>query len=104
MIPFSPEILAALALALLVGAVAGAWPARRRLLAQAAETARQTERADQLQDRIAQLDRDAAASAQALEDWRARAQEGRLELARLQAAHQEKLAALDDLRQAYEQS
>ena len=55
MIPFSPEILAALALALLVGAVAGAWPARRRLLAQAAETARQTERADQLQERIAQL-------------------------------------------------
>ncbi|CAM3726107.1 DNA recombination protein RmuC [Castellaniella denitrificans] len=104
MIPFSPETLAALALALLVGAVAGAWPARRRLLAQAAEAARQSERADQLQERIAQLDRDASAQARALEDWRARAQDGRLELARLQAAHQEKLAAFDELRQAFEQS
>ncbi|MFV0283600.1 MAG: DNA recombination protein RmuC [Castellaniella sp.] len=104
MIPFSPEILAALALALLIGAVAGAWPARRRLLAQAAEAARQTERADQLRERIAQLDLEAGTLTRALEDWRARAQDGRLELARLQAAHQEKLAAFEDLRQAFEQA
>ncbi|MBB6082054.1 DNA recombination protein RmuC [Castellaniella defragrans] len=104
MIPLSPEILAALALALLIGAAAGAWPARRRLLARTAEAARQAERADQLQERVGQLERDLAGQAGALEDWRTRAQDGRLELARLQAAHQEKLAALADLRQAFEQS
>ncbi|MHA3904981.1 DNA recombination protein RmuC [Castellaniella sp. WN] len=104
MIPFSPEILAVLALAFLVGAVAGAWPARRRLLVQAAEAARQTERADRLQERVGQLDLDLSGQARALEEWRARAQDGRLELARLQAAYQEKLAAFEDLRQAFEQS
>jgi len=103
-IPFPPETLVALALAFLVGAVAGAWPARRRLLGQAAEAARQAGRADQLQDRLARLEQDAQAQAQALEDWRIRAQDGQLELARLQAAHQEKLAAFEDLRQAFEQS
>ena len=104
MIPFSPETLAALALALLVGVVAGAWPARRRLLARTAEAARQAERAAHLQARIDQLDQDAAAQAGQLEHWRTQAQDSRLELARLQAAHQEKLAALDDLRQSFEQS
>lgn len=104
MIPLSPEILAALALALLAGLVAGAWPARRRLLAQAAEAARQAERAAQLQDRVAQLERDLSAQADALESWRVRAQDGRLELAQLQAAHHEKLAAFEELRQAFDQS
>src|SRR5690606_34130590 len=80
------------------------WPARRRLLAQAAEAARQAERAAQLQDRVAQLERDLSAQADALESWRARAQDGRLELAQLQAAHHEKLAAFEELRQAFDQS
>ena len=104
MIPFSPAILAALALALLAGIVLGAWPARRRLLAHAAEAARQAERAGQLQERLAQLDRTLDERTAALEHWRTQAQDRQLEYARLQAAHQEKLAALDELRQSFEQS
>ncbi len=104
MIPLSPEILALLALAFLVGAVAGAWSARRRLLEQAAEAARQAERADRLQERIGQLEQDVSARAGMAEDWRSRAQDAQLDLARLQAAYQEKHAALDELKQAFEQS
>src|SRR5690606_33439278 len=103
-IPLSPEVLALLALAFLVGAVAGAWPARRRLLEQAAEAARQAERADRLQERIGQLEQDVSARAGMAEDWRSRAQDAQLDLARLQAAYQEKHAALDELKQAFEQS
>ena len=51
-----------------------------------------------------QLERASSAQADDLEDWRAQAQEGQLELARLQAAHREKLAAFEELRRSFEQS
>jgi DNA recombination protein RmuC len=77
---------------------------RRRLLARTADAARQAERAGQLQERVTQLERDLAAQADVLEDWRTQAQDSRLELARLESAHREKLASVEELRRSFEQS
>ncbi|WP_345796798.1 DNA recombination protein RmuC [Castellaniella sp. MT123] len=104
MAPLSPETLALLALALLIGVLIGWWPSRRRGAAQAAELARQTERTAQLQTQLDQTRQVMETLESRLEDWRVQAQARDLDLTRLRAVHQEKLAALDELKQAFEQS
>lgn len=82
---------------------------RTRELRIAGETAdRERVRLDTLQAALARqaqaLQTELAASRQALEDWRGQAQARDLELTQLRAVHKEKLAALDELKQAFEQS
>lgn len=55
-------------------------------------------------DRLQALQAEQAAALRARDDWRVQAQERDLELTRLRAVHQEKLAAIEDLKQAFEQS
>ncbi len=104
MTSFPLETLAVLVLGLLLGGLAGWWPAWRRGAARAGELAQQAERAAQLQIRVDELQAQLATRERLLEDWRAQAQARELELARLGAEHQQKLAALSELREAFEQS
>ncbi|WP_323018342.1 DNA recombination protein RmuC [Castellaniella sp.] len=111
MTSFSPEALSGWALALLLGGLAGWWLARRRAAALAADLAQQTAeriRLDAQQSAQAQhierLQADLAQSLQNLDDSRTATQARDLELARLQTVHQEKLALIQELKQAFEQS
>ncbi|MGB6243272.1 MAG: DNA recombination protein RmuC [Castellaniella sp.] len=111
MTSFPLEALSGWALALLLGGLAGWWLARRRALSLAADLAQQTaerirldaQQAAQAQQ-IEQLRIDLAQSLKNLDDSRTLAQERDLELTRLQAVHQEKLALIQELKQAFEQS
>ncbi|MGB6008878.1 DNA recombination protein RmuC [Castellaniella sp.] len=108
---FSPEVLLGWALAALLGALAGWWLARRRVDGLAADLAQQTAeriRLDTVQatqaQQVEQLRADLAQSAQDLTESRAQIQARDLELTRLQTVHQEKLAVIQELQQAFEQS
>lgn len=111
MTAFSPETLVGWALAVLLGGLAGWWLARRRVDGLAADLAHQTAeriRLDTVQAaqarQIEDLRADLAQSAQDLAEGRTQVQARDLELTRLQAVHQEKLAFIQELQQAFDQS
>jgi DNA recombination protein RmuC len=108
---FSPEILLGWALAALLGGLAGWWLARRRMDGLMADLAQQTAervRLDTTQAeqarQIEHLRADLAQAARDLDEGRARVQARDLELTRLQAVHQEKLALIQELQQTFEHS
>lgn len=98
-------------MALLLGGLAGWWLSRRRTAVLAADLAQQTaerirleaQRAAQVQQ-IEQLQADLSQTLRHLDDSRAETQTRDLELTRLQTVHQEKLAQVQELKQAFEQS